>query len=351
MKENQHIGAIILAVLAAVFFSLNTPLSKLLLTDVPVTYMASFLYIGAGIGVGLMYLLCHNREERMEPLSRSDLPYAVGMIVLDIAAPIFLMWGISIGSASNASLLTNFEIVTTTIIALLLFKERVSLILWLAIALITISSGLLSFDTTSSFQFSYGSIFVILATVCWGLENNCTRQLSSKSTYEIVVLKGLFSGGGSFVIASLIGESLPHPMYILFAMVLGFIAYGVSIFLYIRAQRELGAAKTSAYYAIAPFVGAFLSFLVNGEALTEIYFVAFLIMVVGTVLIVYDTIRVNHVHYHMHTIYHTHGGSYHSHAIRHEHAHHHVLQTTTHTHKHTDFMNSKAHRKDHEAQR
>lgn len=179
-------------------------------------------------------------------LTKRELPYTIGMIVLDILAPIFLMIGIDIGSAANASLLGNFEIVATTVIALLVFKEAVSGKLWASIIFITLSSIILSFEGSGSFQFSYGSLFVLLATACWGLENNCTRKISEKSTYEIVVLKGAFSGGGSFIIAMMLKEQMPDLKYIISAMVLGFVAYGLSIFLYIRAQRVLGAAKTSA---------------------------------------------------------------------------------------------------------
>ena len=93
------------------------------------------------------------------------------------------------------------------------------------------------------FKFSLGSLFVIFATCCWGLENNCTRMISDKSTYEIVILKGIFSGTGSFIIAIILGERIPDIKYIFISMLLGFVAYGLSIFLYIRAQRELGAAK------------------------------------------------------------------------------------------------------------
>ena len=118
------------------------------------------------------------KEDKSERLAKGDLLYTVGMIVLDIAAPIFLMIGISIGAASNASLLGNFEIVATTIIALLLFKEEVSLRLWAAIGFITLSSIVLSFEGMGSFDFSWGSLFVILATFCWGIENNCTRKIS-----------------------------------------------------------------------------------------------------------------------------------------------------------------------------
>ena len=281
---------ILCAFLAALFYALNTPVSKLLLEDVPPTLMAAFLYLGAGLGVGILYLFHWKKEPKTERLGKSDLKYTVGMIVLDILAPIFLMTGIRYGSAANASLLGNFEIAATTLIALLLFRETVSRRLWTAVALILLSSILLSFEGTGSFRFSVGSLFVLLACACWGLENNCTRSISDKSTYEIVVLKGFFSGGGSFVIAVLSGEKLPEFRFIACAMLLGFVAYGLSIFLYVRAQRTLGAAKTSAYYAAAPFAGAFLSFLLLGETLSAAYFIALLIMIVGTVFVVLDTL-------------------------------------------------------------
>lgn len=343
MNINQRMRAVIMALLAAAFYAINTPLSKVLLSHIAPTFMAAFLYLGAGLGVSIMYLFHFKNEKKSERLIHSDFPYAVGMIVLDIAAPIFLMIGISLGSASNASLLGNFEIVATTLIALLIFKEQVSKILWIAIGFITISSIILSFDGTGSFGFSLGSIFVILATCCWGLENNCTEKISDKSTYEIVMLKGMFSGSGSFIVALIIGETLPETKYIFYAMMLGFIAYGMSIFMYIKAQRNLGAAKTSAYYAVAPFIGAFLSFIVNGESLTIVYFVALIIMMIGTSFVVYDTLVRKHLHPHSHIIVHTHGGKTHSHSITHTHEHNHFLHEERHGHRHEGYMNSKEH--------
>ena len=275
--KDKKLMAVVYAVLAAVFYAINTPISKLLLENVPSVFMASFLYFGAGIGVGTMYLFNRNRVNE-DKLEKKDLPYTLGMIILDIAAPIFLMIGIRLGHASDASLLGNFEIVATAMIALLIFKEKVSRKLWMAIALITVSSIILSVDGESEFSFSYGSIFVLLATLCWGMENNCTRSISDKSTYEIVTIKGLGSGSGSFIVAIFMGESLPGVKYIFFAGVLGFVAYGLSIFTYIRAQRYLGAAKTSAFYAIAPFIGAAFAFALLGDELTWKYLIALIII-------------------------------------------------------------------------
>ena len=344
MNHKIKIGAVILAFLAAVFYAINTPVSKFLLNNVTPTFMAAFLYLGAGVGVGIMYLFHIKKEEKAERLTKQDLPYTIGMIVLDIAAPIFLMIGIKMGTASNASLLGNFEIVVTTLMALLIFKEQVSGKLWIAIGFITLSSIVLSFEGSGSFQFSIGSLFVILATCCWGLENNCTRKISDKSTYEIVLLKGIFSGGGSFTIAMVLGEKIPEMIYIAIVMLLGFVAYGLSIFLYIRAQRNLGAAKTSAYYAIAPFIGSFLAFVVNGEKLAVEYFIGLALMLVGTVFVVYDTMINHHLHGHTHTIVHTHNGVTHTHMITHEHEHNHFGNEEGHGHKHEDYINSQEHK-------
>ena len=334
--EKEKLKAIIYALLAAVFYAVNVPVSKLLLKEVGPATMASLLYLGAGIGIGILSLVGKKDKEGSERLSKEDLPFVIGMIVLDIAAPIFLMLGISYGSAANASLLGNFEIVATTLIALFIFKEAVSARLWVAIALITLSSVLLSFEGTESFSFSYGSVLVLAATVCWGFENNCTRNISSKDTYEIVVLKGIFSGLGSLIIALLKREVLPGFVYIAASLLLGFVAYGLSIFLYVRAQSVIGAAKTSAYYAAAPFVGAFLSFVFLKEELSLMYIIALAVMIAGSVLVAVDTIIRHHEHVHQHSFTHTHDGITHMHTVTHSHGHDHYVTDSVHGHHHSD---------------
>jgi drug/metabolite transporter (DMT)-like permease len=328
--------AILYAFLAAVFYAVNVPVSKILLREAGPATMAALLYLGAGTGIGILSLLNKKDREKSEPLSRKDLPFVIGMIVLDIAAPIFLMLGVSMGSSANASLLGNFEIVATTVIALFIFKEAVTKRLWAAIALITLSSIMLSFEGTDSFRFSYGSLFVLAATVCWGFENNCTRNISSKNTYEIVVLKGVFSGLGSLIIAFIKGEAMPGLVYIAAALLLGFVAYGLSIFLYVRAQNVLGAAKTSAYYAAAPFAGAFLSFVFLRERLSWMYLAALAVMIAGSALVVADTLIRNHVHAHQHTFVHTHDGSTHTHTVTHTHGHDHYVTDSRHGHYHSE---------------
>ena len=121
------------------------------------------------------------------------------------------------------------------------------------------------------------------------------KKISEKSTYQIVTLKGIFSGLGSLFIGLLLKEKIINYKYIFLAMILGFVAYGLSIFLYVRAQRDLGAAKTSAYYSVAPFVGAFLAFIINGERPDEKFLLALIFMIIGTIFVVNDSLIDNKI--------------------------------------------------------
>ena len=217
--EQKNKRGIAFAILAAALYAINAPFSKMLLEFMPPTLMAGFLYVGAGIGM------------------------------------IF--------------------------IALMVFKEKISTRLWFGIFFVTLSCGILSFEDISSLRFSYGSLFVLLATICWGFENNCTRKISSKDPLQIVLLKGIFSGIGSLIIGLFIGERIEALWSIVAVLCVGFVAYGLSIYFYVYAQRLLGAARTSAYYAVAPFIAAILSLIIFREIPDVTYFVALVLMIVG----------------------------------------------------------------------
>ncbi len=276
--------ATLFALLAAALYAINAPFSKLLLREVPSVLMAGFLYLGAGIGLFITGVVQRKlglrRTER--PLTRRELPFTAAMVVLDIAAPIFLMLSLASAPASSVSLLNNFEIVATALFALLFFHEPVSRRLWLAIAFVTVSCILLSLADVRNLRFSAGSLYALAACLCWGIENNCTRCLSSKDPLQIVVIKGFFSGGASLLLGLALGQRIGHPLYILYAVFLGFVAYGLSIYFYIYAQRALGAAKTSTYYAVAPFLGVFFSFLLFREPFSPSFLIALIFMLAGT---------------------------------------------------------------------
>lgn len=333
-------SATLLAILAAALYAINIPLSKILLQTVEPTMMAAFLYLGAGLGLWIFGLITGD-QEKTEPLTRAELPYTLGMVVLDIAAPILLMLGLQRCGSANASLLNNFEIVATSLIAFFVFREQLSRRLSLAVALVTLASIILSFEGRGAFRFDTGSALVLGAACCWGLENNCTRMLSNKSSVQITTIKGFFSGLGSLIVALVLGEKLPGLGFIGAVLLLGFVAYGLSINFYIRAQASLGAAKTSAWYSIAPFLGVFFGMVFLGERPGVRFYLGLAVMIAATVLMVRDTIELQHTHEHSHTHTHphSHGDLVHSHEHTHVHSHTHVhgSDETRHDHTHGDI--------------
>lgn len=344
--------AIGFAVLAAVLYGISSPVSKVLLDSVPPALLAALLYLGAGIGMAVVSLVqtVGKQTVREAPIGRKDLPYVIGMIVLDIAAPVLLMFGLTMTTAANASLLNNFEIVTTSVIALLIFREAIDRRLWLAIILIVCASILLTVEDMSSFAFSAGSILVLLACVAWGFENNCTRMLSLKDPVEIVIIKGFGAGGGALLLALVAREMTADVGGILAALLLGFFAYGLSIYFYVLAQRSLGAARTSAFYAVAPFIGVGLSFVIFQTPLTVSFAAATVIMIAGA----YFAATGGHRHRHVHTLLthehrHSHADEHHTHdhdpPVEGEHSHLHTHEDLVHNHPHApDLHHTHGHR-------
>jgi len=337
----NRISAITLAISAAVLYGISAPVSKLLLQQIPPAMMASLLYLGAGIGMLLINVFRRfGKSQHTEAsLTKKELPYIISMIILDIAAPVFLMIALTKTTAGNASLLNNFEIVATSLIALFVFKEAIGKRMWLAIALITIASVILTINDSESFTFSIGSVFVLLACVCWGFENNSTRMLSIKDPLQVVVVKGFGSGIGALIISFSIGQAAVDLKYLLAALLLGFIAYGLSIYFYIMAQRTLGAARTSAYYATAPFIGVLISWIFLRESVHWSFLVALFIMILGSYFAITETH--GHIHEHeplSHEHNHNHQDGHHNHTHRNnaaeDHSHEHTHESIDHEHAH-----------------
>lgn len=281
--------AVIFAVLAAALYALSTPFSKVIMNEIPPSFMAGFLYLGAGTGMLITNAFRKDTTTSVKAFSHSDIPYLIGMVVLDIIAPIMLMLALTSSPAANISLINNFEIVATSVIALIIFREKISGKLWTGIILITVASIMLSFEGTESLVFTKYSVFALIACVAWGFENNCTRKLSSGDSIKIVVIKGLGSGIGAIIVAVCAGEQISLSVNILYALLLGFVAYGLSVFFYIKAQKELGAAKTSAYYAVSPFIGALLSLIIYRSLPNLLFLLSCMIMVIGTVIVTMDS--------------------------------------------------------------
>jgi drug/metabolite transporter (DMT)-like permease len=205
-------------------------------------------------------------------------------------------------------------------------------------------------ENVNSFAFSTGSIFVLIACLCWGLENNCTRMLSLKNPLQIVVIKGFGAGIGSLLIFTITGGVFQFSLLMLLALLLGFVSYGMSIFFYIKAQRELGAARTSAYYAAAPFIGVLVSWIVLRETMNWTFGVALVIMLIGTYVAITEQHRHSHVHVavtHNHMHNHQDGHHFHSESVV-DHSHTHTHEPVSHDHDHTPDLH---HVHSHDAQK
>ncbi len=314
--KNTKTPPVLYAILAAVCYGVSAPASKLLLGKLPPLLMAAVLYLGAGAGLFTVNLFRRGRGSEAG-VTKQELPYVVAMVALDIAAPILLMLGLTRTTSATASLLNNFEIVATAVIAAALFGEAVGRRMWLAVALITAGGGLLTVEDLGGLSFSYGSVLVLLACVCWGLENNCTARLSAKDPLQIVVIKGFGSGLGALLIAAFAGSLSAAPIYIAAALLLGFVAYGLSIYFYILSQRHLGAARTSAFYAFAPFIGVGLSLAIFRQTPAPAFFAALGLMLLGAYFAAFE----EHSHAHLHV------------AVTHEHRHNHADPHHDHIHQ------------------
>jgi drug/metabolite transporter (DMT)-like permease len=348
LSKNNISLAVLQAILAAVLFGLNAPFAKLLLRDIPPLYMASFLYLGAAIGMSLIHLWSSQQRApiRESGLAKNDRLWVILMILLDILAPWLLMLGLSLTTAANASLLINFEMVATAVIALWLFKETIGRQVWLSLIIITIASVILSldFDNLAAIAFSKGSLFILAACLCWGLENNCTRNLSAKNPVQIVMIKGFGSGLGALLLA--LSFRIPLQLRwvpLIAALLLGFISYGLSIYFYVHAQRWLGAARTSMYYAAAPFIGVLVSFLLLNEPLGLSFVVGAILMFFGAVLAIKEKHAHHHLHEHqVHEHRHSHSDGHHLH----EHDSADASGEHTHVHEHKSIEHEHEHRPD-----
>lgn len=334
------------AILAAILFGASTPLSKLLLGEMDSIVLAALLYLGSGVGIGVL-LISQKYVVRAESteagIRQTDLLWLTGAILSGgVAAPIILLIGLKNASAASASLLLNFEGVATTLIAAFVFKEAVGKRTMIAIALITLASVFLTWKPAADWGLSLGALGILIACILWGIDNNFTRNISAKNPLAIVSLKGLGAGTFSFILALLLGKPVPRTSQILLALLLGFICYGLSIALFILALRNLGAARTGTLFGIAPFVGMFLSIAIFREAPQGLFYFSLPFMLIGTWLMLAEDHRHIHTHEQLeHEHSHLHSDEHHLHeptehaSFGGEHSHNHIHDAIEHSHPHT----------------
>ena len=324
-----------LALAAAVLFGASAPFAKLLLADAAPQLLAGLLYLGSGLGLGIVWLRTRYSAEgaRETPLTRRNVPWLVGAIVFGgVFGPLLLMIGLTGTPASSASLLLNLEGVFTALLAWFVFRENFDGRIALGMLSIVVGGLALSWEGRLAWGGLAGPLAVAGACLCWGIDNNLTQKVSAGDPVQIAMLKGLAAGSVNTAIAFLFGASLPAAPRVAGALTLGFLSYGVSLVLFVLALRHLGTARTGAYFSTAPFVGAVLSLAIFRERPTPLFIVAGALMALG----VWLHLTERHEHEHEHVVLdHDHA---HVHDGHHQHAHSAddppVTDPVPHTHRH-----------------
>jgi drug/metabolite transporter (DMT)-like permease len=340
-----------LALASAVLFGAATPASKLLLGSLAPQLLAGLLYLGAGLGLAVVHLArgAVGLPAREARLQRTDLPWLAAVILSGgVLGPVLLMLGLARTQAASGALLLNLESLATMAIAWLVFRENVDRRLLLGALAIIGGAAALSWGG-QGVAFDSGAALIAGACLAWGIDNNLTRKLSAADPVVIAMLKGLVAGTVNAVLALWLGAALPPAGTVAAAAVVGFLGIGVSLVAFVLALRHLGAARTGAYFSLAPFIGAAIAVAALGEPITARLAVAGALMATGLWLHLaerhehahdHDSLEHDHLHTHDDHHRHTHDGPitephahWHSHAqLRHTHPHYPDLH---HRHRHT----------------
>lgn len=331
---------------AALLFGASTPFAKLLVGDVPPLLLAGLLYLGSGLGLCLLLLARFVRlralGQTFEGLTipRAELPSLLGAIVFGgVLGPALLMWGLTQTDSASASLLLNVEGVLTALIAWLVFKESADRQLVLGMVVIVAGGLLLSWQPAGT-AFSTGALLIMGACLCWAVDNNLTRKVSTHDAMLVAGLKGLLSGMSNTALALLGGAVLPSTGTVGASLVVGFFGYGLSLTLFVVALRTLGTARTGAYFSVAPLFGVAISLVLWPALPGVLFWFAAILMALG----IWLHVRERHAHVHSHEpLAHSHR---HHHDEHHQHSHdfpYDVSKPHAHPHQHVPVVHLHPH--------
>jgi drug/metabolite transporter (DMT)-like permease len=328
------------AILAAMLFGAATPFASRVVGEASPQVLAGLLYLGSGLLLGASMLAWPTR--RQAPLTRRELPALAGAIFFGGGlGPLLLMVGLRSTPAPTASLLLNLEVVFTAVIAWVIFHESLDRQVAVGFALIVAGGAVLSWNQHGTFGLPAGALAVAAACGCWAIDNNLTQKVSGKDPRQIATLKGLLAGSANLAIGLLAGGSLPALGATAATMSIGVVGYGISLMLFVFALRSLGAARTGAYFALAPFVGVVVAILVFGESVSARLIPAGALMAVGVWLHLSERHDHRHVHEPItHAHPHTHDDLHHAHPhlpgvdVSEPHVHEHDHQPVAHAHPH-----------------
>jgi len=330
------------ALLGAALFGASTPVAKLLVGEIGPVMLAGLLYAGSGLGLGLWLAVrgSLSRAAERPRFAPGDYKWLAGAVILGgVIGPALLMLALAASSASSVSLLLNLESVFTALLAWFVFRENFDRRLILGMSLIVCGGVILGLRPGETAA-SWPGLAVAGACLCWALDNNLTRKISAGDSVKIAGVKGLAAGTVNLCAAAAFGAALPAPEIVAAAALVGLLGYGVSLALFVVALRQLGTARTGAYFSTAPFIGAAASFALLGEAPDASFWIAAVLMAVGVAL--HLTERHRHMHRHE-ALTHTHP---HTHDEHHSHEHDFAWdgnEPHSHTHAHDRLSHSHAH--------
>lgn len=337
MSEARPFRGAVAGLGAAVLFGLSTPVAKRLLPSTGPFLLAGLLYLGAGLGLALAAPF--RRAGRESQLRREDLATLAGMVVAGgIAGPLLLLLGLARLPGARVSLLLNLEAPFTIGLAVLVFGESLSRRELLGAAVIVAGGAALTAGAGGGSPQLWSGLAVAGACGAWALDNNLGQRLSLRDPVAVTRVKALAAGAVNVGLALALGEHLPPGPAIAWALVTGFLGYGLSIVLHLLAMRHVGAARQAAYFATAPFVGALAAVPILGERLGAAELGAGGLMAVGAVLL----LRTRHDHRHEHeALEHDHA---HVHEEHHEHEHDRaVVEPHAHSHRHAPLAHDHPH--------
>jgi len=335
------LASIAAALGAALLFGASTPFAKALIGSVPPILLAGLLYLGSGVGLWLVRVI-RDRGFTQPALSRTEWPWLGGAIATGgVLGPILLMYGLTQTSAANASLLLNLEAVMTALLAWVVFRENADQRIVLGMTLIVTGGVVLAWPVGDATRTSIpGALAIAGACLCWAVDNNLTRKVSTSDPVFIAGTKGLVAGITNLTLAFAFGATLPSPALVAAAMSVGFAGYGISLVLFVLALRGLGSARTGAYFSTAPFIGAAIAVLAFHEPVSATFWAAAGLMAAG----VWLHLTEKHEHEHVHE------PLTHTHAHRHDahHRHEHTFpwdgsEPHTHEHAHEPIQHSHPH--------
>ena len=262
------------------------------------------------------------------------------MLTGGVAGPVLLMTGLAGTSAAHASLLLNAEGVLTALIAWFAFKENFDRRIAVGMLAIVAGAVVLSWPAEVRVTALWPALAVLAACLAWAVDNNLTRKVSGVDASFIAMTKGLVAGSTNLALATAAGALWPSAAVLAAGALLGLLSYGCSLVLFVVALRELGTARTGAYFSVAPFFGALVAVGWLGDPLTPALVLAAALMALGVALHLTE----RHSHRHMHE------PLAHSHPHEHDEHHRHVhadgapmAGSHTHWHRHEPTEHAHAH--------